>query len=107
MKYLVECEFNEGYQCVVTFDNNGYRCGYVGIPKTHPLYGKYYDDVDCLHCHGGVTYSGGGEKSQYPVESDLWWFGFDCGHEEDHNVPKEFVANECKKLAEQLLERRI
>jgi hypothetical protein len=30
--------------------------------------------------HGGITYSEGGKKSRYPVESDLWWFGFDCGH---------------------------
>ena len=28
--------------------------------------------------HGGLTYSGGNEK--YPIESDLWWFGFDCAH---------------------------
>ena len=31
-------------------------------------------------CHGGITYSGGGENSTYPIESNLWWFGFDCAH---------------------------
>ena len=30
--------------------------------------------------HGGITYSGGGEMSSYPIESDLWWFGYDCAH---------------------------
>lgn len=35
--------------------------------------------------HGGITYSGGGVKSEYPIESDLWWFGFDCGHYGDKN----------------------
>ena len=30
--------------------------------------------------HGGITYSGGGKNSKYPVESDLYWFGFDCAH---------------------------
>lgn len=30
--------------------------------------------------HGGITYANGGKDSHHPVESDLWWFGFDCGH---------------------------
>jgi hypothetical protein len=38
----------------------------------------HYFDV-----HWSLTYSGGGEGSKYPVESDLWWYGFDCGHCED------------------------
>ena len=33
-----------------------------------------------FQCHGGITYAGGGEHSDYPIESDLWWFGFDCAH---------------------------
>ena len=116
-RYIVEREFeHEGYKCVVIFGNIGHRCGYVGIPKNHPLYGKYYSDhldikksdvgeravsgilpllgacIDederiCIEayfqCHGGITYAGGGEHSDYPVESDLWWFGFDCGHAGD------------------------
>ena len=116
-RYIVEREFEHaGYKCVVIFGNVGHRCGYVGIPKNHPLYGKDYGDhleikkfdvVDravsgifaligaCLdederirieayfQCHGGITYAGGGEHSDYPIESDLWWFGFDCGHAGD------------------------
>ena len=116
-RYIVEREFEHaGYKCVVTFGSMGHRCGYVGIPKNHPLYGKGYDDyleikksdigdreisgiiplfLDCLdederirieayfQCHGGITYAGGGENSKYPIKSDLWWFGFDCGHAGD------------------------
>jgi hypothetical protein len=42
-KYITERIFTRaGYQCVVTFGNMGHRCGYVGIPSTHPLYGKNY-----------------------------------------------------------------
>ena len=115
--YIVEKEFEcNGLKCVVTFQRHGHRCGYVGIPKEHPLYGKDYSDhieirkVDIedrevsgvfpllgaildddervrieayFNCHGGVTYSGGGEGSTYPIESDLWWFGFDCAHCDD------------------------
>lgn len=33
--------------------------------------------------HGGITFADGGVGSKYPVESDLWWFGFDCGHCDD------------------------
>jgi len=86
-------------------------------------------------CHGGITYSGGGEDSDYPIASDLWWFGFDCAHagdkrdlklaydrfsnkreilkyqmeleekypiEDDVIRTEEYVADECRKLAEQL-----
>lgn len=108
-----------------------------------PLLGAYLDDDERImieayfQCHGGITYAGGGENSKYPIESDLWWFGFDCGHagdkadltyamqkfpnrqeeyrtrliienkyhiEDDVIRTEEYVAEECKKLAEQLKE---
>lgn len=44
-RYVVEREFEHaGYKCVVIFGSSGHRCGYVGIPKNHPLYGKDYSD---------------------------------------------------------------
>ena len=97
----------------------------------------------CLYfdVHGSLTYSGGGEKSDYPIESDLWWFGFDCAHAGDRQDyeyamklfpqgekrykdlmridreiygelgnndyvirSEEYVAEECKRLAEQIME---
>jgi len=120
--YKVESEFDHnGLKCVVIMTHMGHRCGYVGIPKSHVLYGlgssdnspylsknklmdqevgkrgvmpimvmafedgnldearpDYYFDV-----HGGITYSGGGINSEYPIESDLWWFGYDTGHYND------------------------
>ena len=43
--YKVESDFEyNGLRCVVTFGDMGHRCGYVGVPKTHSLYGKDYDD---------------------------------------------------------------
>ena len=33
--------------------------------------------------HGGITYAKGGKDSHHPVDSDLWWLGFDCGHYKD------------------------
>lgn len=104
------------------------------MPKKVRL-GTYFD------VHGGLTYSGGGECSKYPIESDLWWFGFDCAHYMDgkdlqlayerfpqHRADIErcmrvdkmfqtegalrtekYVAEECKRLSEQLkkFERKI
>lgn len=41
MSKIVESEFTyRGYKCVTTFTDMGYRCGYVGIPEGHSLYGK-------------------------------------------------------------------
>ena len=34
-----------------------------------------------FNVHGGLTYSEG--EGTYPVESNLWWLGFDCGHYND------------------------
>lgn len=84
-RYVVESDFEyKRLRCIVTFGMMGHRCGYVGIPKGHKFYGKNYCDIersiDYGDCHGGLTYSSEEEKSKYPVESDLWWFGFDCGH---------------------------
>ena len=80
MAYIVEREFKHaGYKCVVTFGDIGYRCGYVGVPKGSKLYGKNCEKLD-FDVHGGLTYSGGGKNSDYPIKSDLWWLGFDCAH---------------------------
>lgn len=78
----------------------------------------YYFDV-----HGGLTYSG---KGDYPVKSDLWWFGYDCAHAGDakdlskltdkekefelkFSMPNneihrtlEYCVDECKSLANQI-----
>ncbi len=50
-EFIVEKDFEScGYRCVVikgiACDNGygGHRCGYVGVPDTHPLWGKCYND---------------------------------------------------------------
>lgn len=137
--YKVEKDFeHKGLRCVITFGDLGHRCGYVGIPKTHILYGKEYDEyleikkedikgreVSCVfpllgtiidendrirvkayfNCHGGITYSGGGEKSTYPIESDLWWFGFDCAHCDD-GKDLDLAIEYFPEISERLLKTR-
>lgn len=139
MAHFVESEFEHcGYKCVVVFQPMGHRCGYVGIPKTHTLYGDDYcnyldikkEDLEdkkvsgvfplflsCFdederiridaffECHGGITYSGGGENSNYPINSDLWWFGFDCAHYMDGRDL--YYALEKFPEEKELIEKRI
>jgi hypothetical protein len=88
--------------------------------------GKSMDDLNSpeyvFEVHGGLTFSGNG-RGKYPVESDLWWFGYDCGHAGDAPAPDsklasyrmagfegdvhrtlEYCTAECESLAKQLSE---
>jgi hypothetical protein len=82
-RYKVELESEyKGYKYVVTFGMYGFRCGYAGVGRSSPLYGSDYTSAEeFFQVHGGLTYAKG--NSEYPIKSDLWWFGFDCGHAED------------------------
>lgn len=69
------------YMCQIRRNVNLSLCGYVGIPKGHPLWGVKYDEfandyIPDLSVHGGLTYS---EEE----EGGWWWFGFDCAHAGD------------------------
>jgi len=78
MKDIVESIFElDGYTCVVKFMPTCHRCGYVGVPKSHPFYGEMYENIP-VECHGCLTYS---DSSLISVESEgIWWIGFDCAH---------------------------
>lgn len=48
MAYIVEQDFisEEGLRCVgIAITDMGHRCGYVGVPKGHVLYGIEYSDT--------------------------------------------------------------
>jgi len=77
-----------GLPIVVVVNPMGFRCGYVGVPKGHPLYGADLGDPipflkaspgSYFEVHGGITYAGGGD---YPIDnpSEFFWLGFDCCH---------------------------
>jgi hypothetical protein len=120
-----------GYPCLVKRNDMGALCGYVGLPKGHPFYGKDYDSLPDLDVHGGVTYTDkcaeGGEDNticHVPDEGEpdnVWWVGFDCAHFSD-SIPSiddklppelnkfktyktvEYVKEENATLAKQLKE---
>lgn len=87
----MQWEHANGYPCLVVRNRFGSLCGYVGVPATHPLHGKHYDDPKDINVHGGLTFAGGCmedapedkgicHKVEYPTEEGVWWFGFDTGH---------------------------
>ena len=70
------------YRIDIEFLPGGWRCGYIGVMKGHPLYEKDECEYPCeLEPHGGITFSGfrphvgGNDAGNY-----IWWFGFDCAH---------------------------
>src|ERR1700683_1388455 len=76
---------------IVRHPRLGHLCGYVGVPPSHPLHGKSWDDAGDFAVHYGLTFS---DKCQphdnesmgicHPVEAgeegNIWWFGFDAAH---------------------------
>lgn len=110
MKFWVDAA--TGLHCHVRRHPNFlHLCGYVGVPPSHPAYGRHYDKLT-LNVHGGVTHADTIGDSPMP---DLWWIGFDCAHAFDYSPgmshtlvqPREYrdisyVTRECTRLAAQL-----
>lgn len=91
----------------------GHLCGYVYVPEDHPSFGGESENYSV---HGGITASF--------LDSKEWVFGFDCAHagdlapgmimmknlgldifsNEDVYRDWEYVTNEVKSLADQLIE---
>ena len=77
-----------GLKATVIATPMGHRCGYVGVPAGHPMYGKHYDEVE-VDVHGGLTYS--------ELDDGLWTFGYDCAHWDDAKDPA-LMSDEYKKV---------
>ena len=112
-----------GFFClIVRIPESGHLCGYVQIPKTHPLYTASIDTVnEIVRVHGGVTWLG-------PIDKRIgYWIGFDCIHGGDlapayftsdgdrgpfcgpNDTYKDwnYVKKECEKMAVNLLPENI
>lgn len=79
-----------GFPClIVRSAGSGALCGYVGLPKDHPDFGKSYDDISDYEAHGGLTFAGScrpnADESKHIChkadgDDHVWWLGFDCAH---------------------------
>ncbi len=118
--------------CVVAMMDRGHRCGYVGVPEGHPLYGhSATEPIKALNgrtmlasfdVHGCLYFAEGGDD--YPINliygPKLWWLGYDCMHYGDCADPEwaevetvrlfddgtikslYYCINECESLARQI-----
>jgi hypothetical protein len=75
-----------GYACLILrHPRQGCFCGYVGVDRSHPAYGKRPDQVNA-GAHGyALNYAGecSGRICHEPepgMPADVWWLGFDLGH---------------------------
>ena len=85
-----------------------WRCGYVGLPKGHPLCRVNYSDekLSNISVHGGLTFSEEKLKGAEGAEWWFgWWFGFDCAHWGDtpDKCTLEYCVEQCESLAKQLI----
>lgn len=77
-----------GLRCAARRVRYGSWAGYVGVPPSHPLHGRDYDELNrwSVPAHGELTFSA---RSSHPrmhplnLHPDLWWFGFSCNEEND------------------------
>ena len=73
----------KGYEYLITFNDMGFRCGYVAIPLDHKFYeNDLTSDDEEINAHGGITFHG-----QHSIVEDILgkqctdrWIGFDAGH---------------------------
>jgi hypothetical protein len=67
-------------QCLILRGPMGQLCGYVRVPRDHPLHGKHYRRRcvwRSLNVHGGITFAG---CLRNRAMKRGHWFGFDCAH---------------------------
>lgn len=76
---IVHDVFDEGLRFIVMRGPASW-CGYVGVPKEHPLAGFGYDDISFIEAHGGLTFASGGQK-EWP--EGYYWYGWDYAHAGD------------------------
>jgi len=92
-----------GYECLVTTNGGGVRCGYLRVPVGHPWHGKDYDDIDA-NCHGSLTFADADEPCDKAGEDNAWWVGFDCGQAlTDLPDPELIIADGREFIKESLL----
>jgi hypothetical protein len=82
----IEQDTFKDYEYAITFNDMGYRCGYVKLLPGHPWYGKDYQKI-WARAHGGLTFSEADLPCDKAGADDGWWIGFDCGHRFDAPAP--------------------
>lgn len=88
---------------------------YIEIPKESRYYAKFYDDIDDIDVHGGLTYS---DKRLYTDKGifEGWFIGWDYNHYDDFNLllskyghagkmwTVHEIVEECQRVIDQIIE---
>jgi hypothetical protein len=96
-----------GFACLaLRHPSHGHWCGYVGVPREHPAYGKPYDEVDAPF-HWDLNYAAPCEGAichvpEPGMPDDVWWLGGDFGHMLDLSPGREARLREVQKTAAEL-----
>ncbi len=93
-----------GLPCIIRRNDMGALCGYVGVSKGHPYYGKHWDEVN-PKVHGGITFTNKCQEDEHGIchkvesgeDDDVWWLGFDCAHAGDFVPRHSRLMNEFEK----------
>lgn len=75
---VVRSTYKDGVHIVVLRGGASW-CAYLGVPESHPLADREYDDLP-LRVHGGLTYAG---KLDGKYEGE-YFYGWDYAHMGDH-----------------------
>lgn len=69
------------YPLLVIRGGAGALCGYVGVPRSHPLHGREEGGQGLTESINWGLPSGGGPLFvPTGTSAGCWWLGFDCGH---------------------------
>lgn len=86
-------EFDEGVRFIILRGPVS-LCAYVGVPPSHPLAGKDYDDLP-ISAHGGLTYAGTGVHG----DGETYWYGWDYAHSGDRST-YDYITEGRRAMAE-------
>jgi hypothetical protein len=70
----------DNFECVVTHNNMGYRCGYIRVLSNHPWFKKDYLELKDVEVHGNLTFAEADTACDLHDLNHGWWLGFDCCH---------------------------
>ena len=100
-----------GYSCFIyRHPRMGHLCGYVDVPRSHPLYGidhanEIFDMITGdIKVHGGISFTGrliSNKFHDYLDDEHDWLIGFDCNHAEDYAPFKPCEESELIELKQE------
>ena len=78
---VIEKEFHyKGYNCVITFNEMGYRSGYISLYENNKFYNTSYKQInDAYKLSRKLNYAG----FTFPEKRDCYWIGFTCDSNHD------------------------